>query len=315
MNYIFGSGIIALLTRKILGDKWKIVPFGNSRYFSYNPALSDNFIIRDERLDEFVKNLNEADKPLSSNNILFYKKSWSINGQLISEYNEDLAKQWHNKVFGQYDDSVDRQISTKMTFAIYNARLNKIYESLVNEYREDLKSWSDGLPKVINMSERYFTANNKRFDYDNIVSTIPATYLSKLLGINKIYKSVDVSYVHLATEELDFEGANQVMVADAAIPFFKVSCIAPKRYLFYFVGEIDNPGVILMPFIKKFDILDGTYIKDAWPIGAPQINYDKIGITNIGATSSSNMSIDVGSAILHAFRYSIDGKIMRTIKL
>jgi len=50
MNIILGSGIIGLLAKLILGQDWKIIPFYRSRYFSFNPALDDNFIIRDEIL-------------------------------------------------------------------------------------------------------------------------------------------------------------------------------------------------------------------------------------------------------------------------
>jgi hypothetical protein len=44
MNVILGSGIIGLLTKKILGDDWILIPFKKSRYFYFDIPYADNYI-------------------------------------------------------------------------------------------------------------------------------------------------------------------------------------------------------------------------------------------------------------------------------
>ena len=45
MNVIFGAGVVGLIARHVLVGNWQIVPFGRSRFFSFNPPLDDNFMI------------------------------------------------------------------------------------------------------------------------------------------------------------------------------------------------------------------------------------------------------------------------------
>ena len=64
-------------------------------FFSFNPALDDNFIIRDEQLDPFIKDLYGKSLP-----VYVYKRAWSIAGQIISDYSSGLCSDWLSKLFG-----------------------------------------------------------------------------------------------------------------------------------------------------------------------------------------------------------------------
>ena len=118
-----------------------------------------------------------------------------------------------------------------------------------------------------------------------------------------------VHYLHIETDDLDFEGINQVLVADNMFSFYKVTNVAPGRYLIYCHEEIPNPGIYFMSIIQKFDILDGTSIEGAIPIGTiPKLDaIEQFGIFCTGSSAQWDWCADVGSNILRLLRYSQRG--------
>lgn len=297
MNYILGSGIIGLTARHILGADWQVVPFYKSRFFSSNPPLDDNFLCRHERLDYIIDKL----LPSKLVNSIFYKRSWSLNGILSTNGDSIVINDWLDKVYG--NDVPGQSLPyylQKDIFQIYNnVRISEIYKALLDLYLPMLKQNSTaGMPTSIKDGYIYF--GEERKPYDNIISTIPADVLYGLTGRNSLLKTKDLHYLHLYTEELDFEGANQIMVADRNIEFFKVSNIAPSRYLFYFLNDILHPGIYMQNFLKKFEIIDGTMVKQALTLG----NTIDIGILKkenihpIGSYAVWDPCLDVASCFL-----------------
>lgn len=306
MNYIFGSGLIGLLAKIILGPSWKIVPFYRSRFFSFNPALDDNFIISDDELEPFFKDLLKLVKI----NQFIYRRSWSVAGQLHSSYDQFLCADWLTKVFGnQVPPQCKPYLSDRMNLTIYEIRANELYNSLVNSMIDELKEAS-GLGQVTEIGDHYFVRNGIKEEFDNLVSTIPLNALLSLSNSkNDQLPSKDLHYLHIHTEHLDFEGANQTLVVDDIFPFFKVTNVAPNRYLFYFNQEIQDPGIYLMNIIKSFEILDGTAIREAIPLGQmPDLkNLEEVGIYCVGSYAQWDWCMDIGSCILRLLRYAARG--------
>lgn len=306
MKYIFGSGLIGLLARFILGPEWTVIPFYKSRFFSFNPALDDNYIIRDDRLDEFVKDLGRI---YPNKNYYVYKRVWSVGGQLFQEYDKSLLESWLGKVFGSNVPSQsEAYFSKKMNMFVYDIRANHLYELLLKEYMEDLRR-ENALGKVTEVGENYFIRNNKRYDFDNLVNTIPLDSILDLMKIKNDLKSKTLHYIHVQSTNLDFEGANQVLVADELIDFYKVTNIAPNRYLFYCHNDINDPGIYLMNYMKDFDILDGTSIANVIPMGEiPKIaEMERYGIFNIGSSAQWDWCMDLSSCILRVMKYAQRG--------
>lgn len=301
MNVIFGSGIIGLLAKKILGSSWKIVPFYRSRFFSFNPALDDNFIIHDNQIEPFIKDLYGR-----SLSIFPYKRGWSISGQIVGQYSSGLCNDWLAKLFGQ-DIPPQSEIyhRNRMVISVYDLRVNQLYQALVNEYLNELKEESTK-GEVSQIGNHHFVRNGKREDFDNAVSTIPLHALCDLMGSNVKPETKTLHYLHIETEHLDFEGFNQLLVVDEIFSFFKSTNVAKNRYLIYCHEEIPNPGIYFMSFIPKFDIIDGTTLEDALPIGPPPKlnNIEEAGIYCVGSYAQHDWCMDVGSCIMRLLRYA-----------
>jgi hypothetical protein len=305
MNVIFGSGIVGLLAKFILGDSWTIIPFYRSRFFSFNPALDDNFIIADDEIDPIIKELTNDLKPQRFN----YGRSWSIQGHLLKTWNKDLYNDWAHKIFGnEKPHHAEAYYKDRMNLQVYNIRLNELYNILVNRYMEELSSEAKK-GQVTEIGDNHFIRNGSRHDFDKAISTIPLDILYSLKHKKHRLRSKNVHYLHIQTKDLNFEGSNQVFVVDQYFSFYKVTNVAPERYLIYCHEDIPDPGAYLMSIIPKFDILDGTTIENAIPLGPmPDLSdMNMAGITCVGSYAQWDFCADVGSNILRLMRYANKG--------
>jgi hypothetical protein len=305
MNVIFGSGIVGLLAKFILGSSWTVVPFAKSRFFSFNPALDDNFIIRDKEIDPLVKELaGGIDPPIH-----VYRRAWSISGELLPIWDAGLCSDWLFKIFGtKIPTHSEAYLKERMNLWVYDLRVNEVYNSLVHKFMPELKEEA-AKGEVTEVGDHYFIRGGVRQDFDNAVSTIPLNVLYRLLGSDLILPSKNMHYLHVKTQSLDFEGMNQTLVVDQLFDFFKVTNVAPERYLFYCHNDMPDPGAYLMSIMPKFDILDGTSIRDAIPMGPiPKLDgVDKYGVHCVGSYAQWDWCMDVGSCMLRILRYSNRG--------
>jgi hypothetical protein len=305
MNVIFGSGIVGLLARIILGDSWTVIPFYRSRFFSFNPALDDNFIICDDQLDPFIKDLMKDMAPQR----FIYTRAWSVGGELLREWDSGVFNDWAYKIFGsQIPPQTEPYMINRMSLFVYDIRINQLYEQLQSIYIDELRE-EVTKGEVTEIGDHYFIQNGVRRDFDNAVSTIPLDALLRLMKQETTLPSKTVHYLHIQTEDLDFEGINQVMVSDPIFSFFKSTNVSPGRYLIYCHEEIPNPGIYFMSFIKKFDILDGTSIDGAIPMGPiPKIDaVEQRGIFSVGSSAQWDWCMDVGSCMIRILKYSQRG--------
>jgi len=292
---ILGSGIVGLLAREILGNDWTIIPFSRSRFFSYSPPLDDNYIVHDEKISDFMAHLGAVPNYM-------YKISYSVMSQLET-HSDPLCDAWLGKVFGPSSPPhASVYMRSRTGFFVYNQRINKIYEILQNRYKDELKQNAN--IKITTIGDHYYEANGKKFDFNAAISTIPFNNLNDLCNINKQLETKQVWYYHIKTPDLDFEGANQVLVIDPNFAFYKVNNVAPMRYIFHCLQDIPIPGPYFMQFMNKLDIIDGTTIEDVIPVGAkPNVKYlRKLGVICVGAHAEHDWCADVGSNIMTLLR-------------
>jgi hypothetical protein len=305
MKLILGSGLVGLLARKILGAEYKIIPFGKSRFYSYNPALQDNYLAYNESYFDVIKPY------LNSTFRHTYKVAWSVGGMLHNKYDDGIYQDWSTKLFGKnVPPQSSSVLKTRFELELYDIRLNQLYAKLLQEYESEIKSQlAMGDPISIRDGRVQFAKS--AIDYNTIVSTIPLDVLAGLVGKSISVPGTDIHYLHVQTNKLDFEGHHQVLVSDASIDFYKVTAVAPNRYLFYFNKELQNPGLYLLNIIgQDFDILDGTSIKRALPAGQmPDLSaLEQIGIYAIGATAQWDWCLDAGSAMLRILNFANTGQ-------
>lgn len=297
---ILGSGVVGLLAKEILGDQWLVVPFLRSRFYSFRPALADNFIIRDERIDDLIAHFGGK--------IAFiYKTLYSLGGSLLPP-DDCIINAWLNKIFGS---EVPPQalvcIKSRGDHFIYDIRVNQLYQQLQQKYHQSLIDNSKR-GSISEIGSHYLVWGGQRIDFDHMISTIQ---LSKLFALTKLphgrLPTAQVWYYHIETNDLNFEGANQALVVDDTIDFFKVSNIAANRYLFYFSHDIPVPGPYFMQFMQQFDLIDGTTIVEAIPKGAkPDLTaLNKLGIECVGAMAEHDYFMDLGSCLVKLLRRKI----------
>lgn len=295
VNIILGSGVVGVLARHILGPSWKIIPFHRSRFYSFDPALDDNFIIADPVIEPFVKELTKEIVPRTYP----YRLAWSIGGQILPDYQSDICHDWLYKTFnGRPQGQAAPYLSTHMNLQVYGLRTNELYQRLIHTYMDEIQEEVKNGP-ITKITPHAIHRGDLITEYSQIISTIPLDVLCKLLGVTVELPSQTVHYVHLTTDNLNFEGFNQLLVVDKVFDFYKVTNIAPNRYLFYFNRDIPNPGIYLMSVMQKFDILEGTSITGALPLGnSPDLkNLEAIGITCLGSYAQWDWCMDVGSCI------------------
>lgn len=298
MKYIFGSGIVGLMARDLLGSDWKLVPFYKSRYYTFNPAIADNFIIRHEAIDDYVQRFS------SSKAVFFYKRSYSFLGDIIG-YDRSLSLRWESKIFGN-----NRPLHSEFYWKnqenvpIYDVRINQIYSQLLEKYKDELESTSS-LGLITEIGDHYFVRNGVKNDFSEVINTIPLNALCSLYKINCNLPSVDMHVAHIATDSLNFEGNNQLFVVDENIDFYKVICVGKNSYVFYFAKYVPNLGAYLMNFMNSFDIIEGTKIAESIPAGQiPKVKQlEDNNIFSVGDSAQWDWCMDLGSCLLRLMQY------------
>lgn len=304
-NVIFGSGILGLIFKEILGDDWDVVPFSKSRYFSYTTPLCDNFITYDRSTDQLLSELNLNISPTKH----YYVRRFSRRGALIPFSKENLDL-WLMNIFG---DSIPTQShvywnENRFSETIYvDARLTNIYSSLLHKHNEYLVGRAK-LGNVTNISKNSYEINGQVYNFDNAISTIPLNVLYALMGLdNSQLRSLPLYCYFIKTDKLNFEGANQVFACDPELLFFKVSNIQSGYYIFYSTTDIPNPGIHFMRIIGgEFDIIDGTSIQNTIPVNEiPNTDYlnTEYNIYPIGSCAQWDWCMDVGSCLVRFVKY------------
>lgn len=303
-NVIFGGGVVALIAKRLL-PTWKVVPFAASRFFSFNPALDDNFLVRHEAVDEPVRDLVQAPAVRT----FLYRRAFDIAGQLHGRYDKDLLRDWQAKIFGQKTPpQTEPYFAGKLDLHIYDVRVNQLFQSLAAANMAELKA-EQAKGQVTEIGDHYFVRGGVREEFDNAISTIPLPALNKLMGFQQELPAKTVHFLHVQTDTIDFEGFNQTLVVDPKLSFYKVTNIAPKRYMFYCHEEIPHPGHYLMGFLRDFDIIDGTTVADYLPMGPiPKTDHvEKRGVYCVGSYAQWDWCMDVSSCILRLVRYAQRG--------
>lgn len=302
MNLILGSGITGLLAKKILGDNWTIIPFRQSRYFSFEIPWADNFIRCDPEIDDFMRGLWSDDAP-----ILLYKSPFSYQGQLINDEISSVTTMYLDKVYGDQVPAVAESL-IKTCFAVYPITVKELHDALQRKYLGEIKENVSkyGMIKSIDVVERVVEfENNRKLSYDKIISTIPLNTLCGFCGLNLLLDSKPIIFYHIVSDAVDLEGARQAYVCDKEIDFYKVGMLREHNYIFWcseivvdaykFFGSILN---------YRLNIMESIRIAEAMPVGdAPDLNMlDKVGIHCVGSNAQWDDFMDVASCIKRLFK-------------
>lgn len=306
MNIILGSGVNALAAKHILGDDYTIIHAGLSRFYKFNPAPADNFVI----VSDEIKSLTNYLEPIVGKAVADYKCAWSNSGSIIRGYDSNNSVSWLSKLFGvNIPMHFDLVLKHRMEFKVFSNRINQIYSALYDRHKESI-DFDLNVEKISSIEPHKITMSDGRvIEYDKCISTIPLNDLNKLINYDLYLKAIDISVFRLSTTELNFEGFNQLWVTDPNIGFYKTQIVNENEYLFYFNYKIENPGSYINKFIGSFDLMTGIYFKEAIPAGQlPDLSYLKeYGIIPLGMSAQWDCAMDFSSCLLRIVQIS-DGK-------
>ncbi len=299
-KYIVGGGLVGLLAKEILGAGWQIIPHGTSRYYSFTPAIADDAITVSEKTDLTLLG-NLLTRP--------YTRAFSFGGQLIFGSLKWVYDVYTEKVYGTPQPGYDSMVPVEQLVSDVTAR--ELYKKLLEKYMPELVPNTEKFGQVKSISNgAIHTTTGLILPYDQIVSTIPLDALYDALGMAHNLVSKDAWVYHVETDKLDFEGAEQVLVVDDHIPFYKVNQVGYSEFVFYCLAPILTP----MPFFGAFcnnrlRIMNpsGTKHKSFIPIGGPRNLGDlhKLGIQCVGSHAEWDDCVDIGTCIIRLLKLRI----------
>lgn len=304
-NYILGSGLIAFICKKILGDKWTIIPIAPSRFYSRGvPALGDDYVIHDDAILEIIKDWGLNTSPI------FFRRPFSSAGSLL--YNNMFANEYFNKIGLESNDQIKNYYKTD--FTVYSFSCLQLWNMLVHEYITEVKEFysKHNTAKAIKSvaDHQIILDNNICLEYEQLISTVPSYVLYELLGHQDPNEYKDMYYYFIADDKIDLENADQVLICDLNIPFHKCTKIRKGHYLFEVIDKyFDNVYELFGPVIGT-----GFEIKDAKIVNKAHVLLGKIdeqiiqdnGIICIGSYAQCDPLMDVGSCIKRI--YNLVGK-------
>ena len=283
---------------------FKIVPLGKSRYFQFEVATCDDYIFCHKEIDDAMSEISSLSN-VAAMPILF-KRALSYGGQIIFHKQEGFLNAWIEKVYGSGANSLTSKL-IKFDGFVYNVAATDLFKSLESRCKPDFKDFITSGDKLIriDINNRVIHTEKHDLEYDNIINTIPLDAFLRFCGIEPELDKKDLHTFVVETNELDFEGASELLVVDQNIDFFKCTRIAKKAYQFYSTSEIMNLPQYLNLLMNNYDILSATVVRDAIPLG--EYEYNKLednGIYCVGSNAQWDDMMDLSSCILKIVRIS-----------
>ena len=299
MNVILGGGLIAMLAKDILG--WTVIPVGRSRYYSFNPPLSDNFVVSDAATNDYMKQFTALP--------IMHRVAFSYAGQVM--FHPTLALQpYLAKLYGKVPTHIEHIWKNRLEFIGHGDCLD-MYKSLQEKYKIELADNNTKYGKPKSIKDHVITTDTGvRIAYERIISTVPLYALIEWLGYAALdLPSRDLYCYHIRTDCLDFEGATQLLVADPEIQFHKVAMLNKANYVFYSCNPITQPGQYFFNFMQRFDLVAETAVEKAICCGdIPDVSevLSTNGIECIGKSAVWDDALDVGSCIKRLLKVRTD---------
>lgn len=262
---------------KDTNPSFKIIPVGKSRFYRYESAICDNYLIHDSIVEPIAHKYGLG-------NPLYFKYALSINGQLIYDLNSVFMSNWFNKIYD--DDTPIFKNWIKDGFAYPNAGttiFRQLEKKIIkDEYFINFVRNKNSI-KSIDVKNQIIHTVNESFEYDKIISTVPRDFLFKLCGIEAEFKSHDLHTCVVDTSDLDFEGASELLVTDQNIKFYKVTKLKNTKYQFYFIEDPNDVKNYLSNFMRRFNVISGTCVPNAIAYGQTHDNLLPDNIITIGS--------------------------------
>lgn len=286
-KFILGSGIIGRIA-KYFYPEYELIPIGRSRYYSFTPPLGENYLVAHESCDDLILDLYH------SKSIIPYKRAFSISGHLT--FNGSLvAGAYISKVYG--DDALKSMLLRDSVMHVYG---NVLITDLYDRLKPNLNNLDKyGNLNSVDIDNRTINTDKGTFEYEHIISTIPLDMLNDFIGVEKDLESRTAWIYLVATDQLDFEGANEVFVVEKEFDFYHVVNVSNSVYMFKCLREILTPDNYFGAFTNnKLQVLNKTKIDKYIPLGKPGLTYlEDADILPVGSMARWDDFCDVSTSV------------------
>lgn len=292
MNYILGSGLVAFVAKKMYPN-YEIIPVGKSRYYQFDVATCDDYIFCHDNVDDIIKSIVGSSTPI------MFKRAISHAGALTFNLESPFIDAWVEKTYNG-DAHPYTKVAIKQDGFVYNHSCIDIFKQLEQPSINSCKEFIVGQEKVvkIDFQNQLIITNKRHIEYNKIINTVPLDYLMTLMDVDNELQSLDLHTYIVESDNIDFEGATELLIVDQEIDFHKCTFLGNSRYQFYTTKDISDISSYLQLMLSKFHIVSGTCVKKAIPIG-DTTNFDKIpgNIVCVGSNAQWNDGIDMSSCI------------------
>ena len=313
MNYIIGSGLVAFLAKHMLPD-WEIIPSGKSRFFQYDVATCDGYVIYNDTVLDVVRSIligcSNDITPLMSP--MMFKRAISFGGELVFNRNEALLSQWLRKVYGADAPAYSFELFPT-EFFVYGMSAMSMFRALEQKSLASFRKSIERQESIVSVypQEKYIRTSHRELEYDKCISTVPLDAFLKWCGMPEKLYARDMHTCLIQTNKIDFEGASEALIADQEIDFYKCTRISRDLYQFFSVIEIPQVAHYISLMVPEFDIVSGTCVKNAIPVGKrPGLTtLEKLGVYCVGSTAQWDDFMDITSCLmrLQKIKESCDG--------
>jgi hypothetical protein len=300
MNLILGSGIIGYLAKHILGSEWEWIPFKKSRYFTFEIPYADNFVAFDDQIDPIMLEMSPKNKTK-----IFMKRAFSLSGQLMYQESSLTIDTYLQKVYGDQIPSLAQQL-IKTNLTTYPMTAKQLHDKLYEIYLNQVNTYSEkyGTLSKIDLKLHKIYTSIGEFGYDKIVSTIPLDALVDYCGLKMNLPSKAVCYYLIKSGNINLEGADQALICDSVIDFFKVQKI-DDYHQFWSFDIINMPYQYFGSIIGyDFDLLEAKRIDNVIPLGEPPNLelIEKHGVFCVGSNAQWDDFVGITTAVKRLFR-------------
>jgi len=246
-RYILGSGIAGLMAKEVFPE-WDLIPFGQSRYYSFEQAPSTNHVSYTPEVESLFRSLGIQIKPI------VHRTAFSIGGELLfgPEVDDATREMYNLKVYGHPGHPMVKLM--KLDQFVCSESATRLYQHLMNRHLPEIKK---SLPR------------NKtpllELPIERAISTIPESALRFEARLEEPEpESSDVHVTLIASEKLNLEGASTVLVADESIPFFRVH--KQSGNLFTFQSTVPLNESVFQYYVSDARVVQQTILKRGLPI-------------------------------------------------
>lgn len=290
---ILGSGLVGMIAREILGADWTIIPHGMSRYYSYSPPLADNYIQVSDAVREIMRTPRTK----------VVRRAFSIGEHLHWIPHQWVLDLWTEKVYGEPHEYFHRLFGTELE--VFEMGCDSLYRTLLARHTDEVRTNNQRYGEVCSIGGGEIrTSTGVVVPYSRIVSTIPLDVLIRAIEKDMMPLEASDMWIYMvATDQLDFEGADEVFVTDKIFDFYKVSVLGPSNYLFFCNAEIRDPVAYFGAFTNnrlQVPMERRTQVHNAIPRGqVPNLKWleNEFSIRCIGSNAEWDDMVDIGSCI------------------